>query len=55
MLTLQTWLVPALFIFLTTESIGQHTSLLIAKQNVTPPPHALLIILLCILSTLKSG
>uniref|UniRef100_A0A8V8TNI8 Interleukin 6 cytokine family signal transducer n=1 Tax=Homo sapiens TaxID=9606 RepID=A0A8V8TNI8_HUMAN len=33
----------------------QHTSLLIAKQNVTPPPHALLIILLCILSTLKSG
>uniref|UniRef100_A0A8C9JAZ2 Interleukin 6 cytokine family signal transducer n=1 Tax=Panthera tigris altaica TaxID=74533 RepID=A0A8C9JAZ2_PANTA len=55
MLTLKTWIVQALFIFFTTESVGQRRSLLIVKQNVTPLPHALLIILLCILSTLKSG
>uniref|UniRef100_A0A8C5VYB7 Interleukin 6 cytokine family signal transducer n=1 Tax=Microcebus murinus TaxID=30608 RepID=A0A8C5VYB7_MICMU len=55
MSVLQTWLVQALFIFLITGSIGLQRNLLIVKQNVTPPPHALLIILLCILSTWKSG
>uniref|UniRef100_A0A8W4FJW6 Interleukin 6 cytokine family signal transducer n=1 Tax=Sus scrofa TaxID=9823 RepID=A0A8W4FJW6_PIG len=55
MLTLQTWVVQALFIFLTTKCKGQQRSLTIVKQNVISPHHAPLIILLCILSTSKSG